>query len=78
MMIGDTIAAVSTPRGKGGVAMIRISGPDAVAIANRIFLPACGRPLSECSPRSAVYGTILAPDPSACGGWNRVDDARSL
>ena len=32
-MLGDTIAAVSTPRGKGGVALLRISGPDALAVA---------------------------------------------
>ncbi|MBQ7153315.1 MAG: tRNA uridine-5-carboxymethylaminomethyl(34) synthesis GTPase MnmE [Clostridia bacterium] len=73
-MLGDTIAAVSTPRGKGGVAMIRISGPDAAAIANRIFIPASGRPFAERTPRTAVYGTILAPDHSAPDGWNRVDD----
>ena len=33
----DTIAAVSTPQGKGGVAMIRISGDQAIAVASRIF-----------------------------------------
>ena len=33
----DTIAAVSTPAGKGGVALIRLSGNDALSIASRIF-----------------------------------------
>ena len=32
-----TIAAVSTPRGKGGIAVIRISGSDAVSVASRMF-----------------------------------------
>ncbi len=36
----STIAAVGTPYGKGGVAMIRISGEDAFAVAERIFVPA--------------------------------------
>ena len=36
----STIAAVGTPHGKGGVAMIRISGEDAFSVAERIFLPA--------------------------------------
>ena len=41
-MIFDTIAAISTPRGKGGVAMIRISGADAAAIVARVFAPRGG------------------------------------
>ncbi len=34
---GDTIAAVATPPGEGGIAIIRISGNDAVTISNKIF-----------------------------------------
>ena len=71
-MLGDTIAAVSTPRGKGGVALLRISGPDAVSIASRVFCPKNGRPLSEATARAAIYGSILAPDPD--GEWRSVDD----
>ena len=33
----DTIAAIATPVGEGGIAVIRISGPDAVAIADKGF-----------------------------------------
>jgi len=32
----DTIAAVSTPPGRGGVAVVRVSGPDAFAVAGRV------------------------------------------
>lgn len=71
-MLGDTIAAVSTPRGKGGVALLRISGADAIPIACRVFCPKNGRPLSEARPRSAVYGTILTPDGE--GAWHEIDD----
>ncbi len=35
----STIAAVGTPHGKGGVAMIRISGEDAFSVADKIFIP---------------------------------------
>ena len=35
----STIAAVGTPHGKGGVAMIRISGEDAFSVAEKIFIP---------------------------------------
>ena len=36
-MINDTIAAISTPRGKGGVALIRISGDDALKVLGKCF-----------------------------------------
>ncbi|MEG2003872.1 MAG: hypothetical protein RR057_04665 [Clostridia bacterium] len=34
-----TVAAISTPRGKGGVAMIRISGDTAYDVAKKVFEP---------------------------------------
>ena len=71
-MLGDTIAAVSTPRGKGGVALLRVSGPDAVSIVSRVFRPKNRKALAEIAPRTAVYGEILAPEES--GEWLSVDD----
>lgn len=71
-MIGDTIAAVSTPYGKGGVALLRVSGPLAIEICERVFLPKSKRALHEILPRVATYGEILAPD--GCGAWRSVDD----
>ena len=35
----DTIVAIATPPGRGGIGVIRISGPDAAAIATRIDRP---------------------------------------
>ena len=72
MNFSDTIAAVSTPRGKGGVAMIRISGRDAVAIAAKIFRPRSGQPLSDIPPRQAVYGDIYSVEPD--GSLRLADD----
>ena len=37
MMLFDTIAAISTPQGKGGIAVIRISGDDAIKISEKVF-----------------------------------------
>ena len=71
-MLGDTIVAVSTPRGKGGVALLRISGEDAVAIAERVFRPKNGKLLAQITPRVATYGAILAPETD--GEWLTVDD----
>src|SRR2546428_11879981 len=36
----DTIAGVGTPPGQGGIAVIRISGPHAEAVARQVFVPA--------------------------------------
>ncbi len=55
----STIAAVSTPRGKGGVALIRISGEEAVAVVGRCFSPKCGKKVSELKARTVYFGDIL-------------------
>lgn len=56
----DTIAAISTPRGKGGVALIRISGPEAAAVGDRIFRPKNKKALSVHAEREAVFGEIIS------------------
>ena len=58
----DTIAAVSTPFGKGGVAVIRLSGDEAATVAERLLSPADGRPLTAHPPRTAVYGLLRDPE----------------
>ncbi len=54
----QTIAAISTPAGKGGIAVIRISGDDAVGVAGRIFTCASGKDVSALPARYAAFGTI--------------------
>jgi len=39
MSYSDVIAAISTPLGKGGVSVIRISGTGSLELAERVFLP---------------------------------------
>jgi len=58
MKILDTIAAIGTPYGKGGVAIIRISGEDAIAVAEKVFVAASGKALSELEPNKLVWGEI--------------------
>lgn len=56
---GATVVAISTPPGKGGVALIRLSGEDAFGIADRVFRPRYGSaPLSERTPRMQIFGDI--------------------
>ena len=54
-----TVTAVSTPPGKGGVAVIRVSGDDARAVAEKCFVPRDGKPISAHPPRRAIYGNII-------------------
>ena len=72
MMLGDTIAAISTPRGKGGVGMIRVSGTRAVEICESVFSPRSSKALSEIPARTAVYGSIYAKE--ADGSRISIDD----
>ena len=52
----STICAISSPYGVGGVALIRVSGDDAIAIVDSIFH---GRaPLSQAQPNTIHFGTI--------------------
>ena len=60
--ITQVIAAISTPPGKGGVAVIRMSGEGALVIADRVFSSKNGTPLSSCEPRRQVYGYIKDED----------------
>jgi len=55
----DTIAAIATPPGAGGIGIIRISGSGARGIGERIFKPAASRPLVS---HRLTYGHITDPD----------------
>ncbi len=62
MMDFSTIAAISTPRGKGGVALLRVSGTEAVQISQKIFVSASGKSICEYPPRHQIYGRIIEPN----------------
>ena len=52
----ETICAISTPAGVGGIAVVRISGPQAISIADSIWQ---GKRLADAATHSVHYGTIL-------------------
>ncbi len=52
-----TIAAIATPPGEGGIGIVRISGPEAVPIAGRLFHGASGRKPGD-GDRRVFYGEI--------------------
>lgn len=55
----DTIAAISTPLGEGAIGIVRLSGTDAIAIANRIFQ---GKDLTTVASHSLTYGHLVDGD----------------
>ena len=56
METNDTICAISTPPGTGGIAVCRLSGPDAIAIADSVWK---GKPLADAASHTAHLGTVL-------------------
>lgn len=63
----STIAAISTPDSPGGIAVIRISGEEAVSIAEKIFTPYGGKKVAEMEGYTCAYG--IAHD-----SGERIDD----
>ena len=58
-----TICAISTPAGIGGIAVIRVSGKESIAICDRIFVPHKGSsPLKDTEGYVARYGKIMNAD----------------
>jgi len=55
---GDTIAAISTPLGEGGIGIVRISGPEAVEIAKKMFRSKRGG-WEKAGSRSLIYGHVF-------------------
>ena len=54
----DTIAAISTGAVLSGIGVLRLSGPQAIAVVERVFTPAHGAPMSARPDRLLVYGTL--------------------
>ncbi len=63
----STIAAISTPNAPGGIAVIRISGDNAIEVAEKIFKPSGSRKVSEMKGYTCVYGY-------AYDGAEKLDD----
>ena len=61
MLFDDTIAAIATPLGEGGLAVIRLSGPAAVQVADKVFVPRgkSSRKTSEAATHTLHYGHVM-------------------
>lgn len=67
----DTIAAIATPSGEGGIGVIRISGDKAIEIADSVFKSLGGRKIADISGYSALYGSIYYDN-------RKIDEAVAL
>ncbi|MEE0732051.1 MAG: tRNA uridine-5-carboxymethylaminomethyl(34) synthesis GTPase MnmE [Acutalibacteraceae bacterium] len=67
----DTIAAISTAQGAGGIGVIRISGKQAIQIADAVFRPISGKALIEQKGYTAAFGHIY-------GGNEKIDEGIAL
>ena len=65
----DTIAAIATPLGVGGIAVVRSSGPQAIAAAQRVFVRQNGLPVTHLQSHHAYHGFVVD------GQGERIDEA---
>jgi tRNA modification GTPase len=67
--LDDTICAVATPPGEGGIGIVRLSGKQAMPIADRLFHTRAGQP-SSLPSHTLHYGVVRNPETH-----ERIDDA---
>ncbi len=59
MSLNDTIVAISTPLGEGGIGIVRLSGKDAIPFADKVFLSPLNKRLSQIKSHTITYGFIV-------------------
>ena len=59
MNFDDTIAAIATPRGEGGIGIIRVSGPQAIPIASQLFHPSGSIKIDKLPSHTLTHGHVI-------------------
>jgi tRNA modification GTPase len=57
----DTIAAIATPAGQGGIGIVRISGEGAIAVADKVLRLKPRKSLTQCQGHTVHYGEVIDP-----------------
>lgn len=70
MKENDTIAAISTAQGEAGIGIVRLSGPQAIPIADSLWVAADGKRLGDLPGYRMSYGRLVRP-----GGDEDIDEA---
>lgn len=76
----ETIYALSTPPGKGGVAVVRVSGPEAEAVWRRVVRPVSStkQTLSKRMPRSRLMHRCCVVEIDTDGSEETLDDGLAV
>lgn len=61
MFTDDTIAAISTPLGEGGIGIVRLSGKDSIEIVEKVFTSLKNKSLKDVGSYKVIYGHIKDP-----------------
>lgn len=64
--MSSTVAAVATPNAAGAIGIVKISGPDAVPIAAKVFHPVGKRKLEDAPGYSILFGHVADIDDAIC------------
>lgn len=62
MFLDDTIAAISTPVGEGGIGIVRMSGKDSLSIIEKVFKSYKGKNVKDMKSYTMMYGFIIDPN----------------
>jgi tRNA U34 5-carboxymethylaminomethyl modifying GTPase MnmE/TrmE len=57
----DSIVAIATPSGKGGVGVLRLSGPESLKTASRFFSPKTAKPFPNNRRDALISGVGATP-----------------
>lgn len=57
----DTIAAISTPMGEGAIAIVRLSGDEAISIVDKLFRGVNGKRIASVQSHTIHYGHLIDP-----------------
>ena len=72
MHTDDTICAIATAQG-GAIGIIRVSGPEAITITDKIFTPISGQKLITRKPYTLTFGHILSSKGEVIDEWIRFE-----
>src|SRR6185369_1003053 len=59
--LDDTICAIATPAGEGGIGIVRLSGPQALVVASHVVRLRSGRPLSSVPSHTLHLADLVTP-----------------
>jgi tRNA modification GTPase len=76
--LADTICAIATAAGEGGIGIVRLSGPDAVSIADQVVRLRSGKSLASIHSHTLYLADLLVPSTVNANGRSGTDVASGI